>query len=67
MLAIDVRRSGENLVIRWQLTKLDIPLAEITGVTLDDTYGGSDKEAIRIGTPYGTTDRVRSRKRQSSC
>lgn len=58
MLGIDVKRSGENLVIRWQLTKIELPLSEITEVTLDDTYGGTDKEAIRIGTPYGTTDRV---------
>lgn len=58
MLGISVTPSGENLIIRWQLTKIEIPLAEITEVTLDDTYGGSDKEAIRIGTPYGTTDRV---------
>ncbi|AIQ21148.1 hypothetical protein H70357_34050 [Paenibacillus sp. FSL H7-0357] len=58
MLGINVTQSDENLVIKWQLSKFEIPLSEIVEVTQDDTYGGSEKNAIRIGTPYGTTDRV---------
>lgn len=58
MLGINIKRADENLVVKWQLSKFEIPLAEIVEVTQDDTYGGSEKEAIRIGTPYGTTDRV---------
>jgi hypothetical protein len=49
---------NENLVIKWQLTKVEIPISDIIEVTSDDTYGGEDKTAIRIGHPYGTTDRI---------
>ncbi|MBY0009205.1 SunI/YnzG family protein [Paenibacillus typhae] len=66
MPGIKINRQGEDLSIRWQLTKIEFPVTEITGVSLDDTYGGSDKEAIRIGTPYGTTGRVLIRTKQRS-
>lgn len=58
MLGIELQKLNVHLVIRWQLTKIKIPVAEITGVTLGDTYAGSEKAAVRIGLPYGTTDRV---------
>ncbi len=58
MLGINIKKTKELLTIRWQLSKLEIPLFDILDVYLDDTYGGEIKEAIRIGTPYGTTDRV---------
>ena len=45
-------------MIRWLLTKITIPITDILIVTTDDTYGGEEKQAIRIGMPYGTTDRV---------
>ncbi|AIQ49937.1 hypothetical protein R70723_31705 [Paenibacillus sp. FSL R7-0273] len=66
MLGIKMNREDDNLIIRWQLTKIEIPVTDITEVTLDDTYGGSDKDAIRIGTPYGTTGRVLIRSKQRS-
>lgn len=43
MLGINVTQSDENLVIKWQLSKFEIPLSEIVEVTQDDTYGGSEK------------------------
>jgi Bacterial PH domain len=55
---VKASRNNENLRIKWQLSQIDIPLSEIKDVTLDDTYGGEDKKAIRIGFPYGHTDRV---------
>ncbi|RSL35320.1 hypothetical protein D7Z54_01785 [Salibacterium salarium] len=58
MMGIKVEKSEDNLIIKWQLSKTEIPISDITDVTLDDTYGGQDKEAIRIGTPYATTDRI---------
>ncbi|NGZ74457.1 SunI/YnzG family protein [Saccharibacillus alkalitolerans] len=58
MLGIDVKRTDDTVTIKWQLSKIEIPAADIVAVSLDDTYAGSDAEAIRIGTPYGTTDRV---------
>ncbi|MDM5340564.1 hypothetical protein QUF84_25565 [Fictibacillus enclensis] len=58
LFEIKVSKQGENLLIRWQLTKVEIPLSDITDVVNDDTYGGEEKSAIPIGTPYGTTDRV---------
>jgi hypothetical protein len=35
-----------------------VPLEEILEVTEDDTYGGKEANAIRIGPPYGTADRI---------
>ncbi|MBM7602400.1 hypothetical protein JOC75_000370 [Metabacillus crassostreae] len=58
MLGISVKKSNDTVIIKWQLSKVEIPVADILNVCLDDTYGGEEKEAIRIGTPYGTTDRV---------
>jgi hypothetical protein len=45
-------------VITWQLTKVGIPISDIEGISLDNTYAGEEKNAIRIGTPFATTDRV---------
>jgi hypothetical protein len=58
MIGIKVEKLNDNLVISWLLSKIEIPISEIVEVTLDDTYGGEEKTAIRIGSPYGTTDRV---------
>ena len=57
-MEVKVSRNNENLRIKWQLSQIDIPLSEIKDVTMDDTYGGEDKKAIRIGLPYGHTDRI---------
>ncbi|WP_062679214.1 SunI/YnzG family protein [Parageobacillus toebii] len=58
MLGIKVETLNDNLVISWLLSKIEIPIFDIVEVTLDDTYGGEEKTAIRIGAPYGETDRV---------
>ncbi|PSL32968.1 hypothetical protein B0H99_11078 [Planomicrobium soli] len=58
MFGINVKKSNDIVTIKWQLSKVEIPASDIIDVSLDDTYGGEDKKAFRIGTPYGTTDRV---------
>lgn len=58
MLGISVKKVDSDIVIRWQLTNVIIPISSILSITTDDTYGGNEKQAIRIGLPYGTTDRV---------
>jgi hypothetical protein len=55
---VKVSEKNGNLQIYWLLNKIEIPLSAITGVSNDDTYGGQEKEAIRIGYPYGSTERV---------
>ncbi|WP_088013376.1 hypothetical protein [Gottfriedia acidiceleris] len=57
-LGIDVKKTEKELIIKWQLTKINIPLEEIIGISEDSTYGGEDNNAIRIGSPYGTTNRI---------
>ncbi|MFU2200831.1 hypothetical protein [Bacillus subtilis] len=59
MLGINVEKSNENLIINWQLSKIEIPIKEINDVFLDPNYGGEEKSAVRIGFPYGSTDRCR--------
>ncbi|MCR6598844.1 PH domain-containing protein [Bacillus halotolerans] len=58
MIGVKVKKSKENLVINWQLSKIEIPIKEINDVFLDPNYGGEEKSAVRIGLPYGSTDRV---------
>lgn len=55
---ISVRKINDNLIIKWQLSHFTIPLEDILEVMEDDTYGGKEANAIRIGPPYGTTDRI---------
>jgi Bacterial PH domain len=57
-MEVKVSRNNENLRVKWQLSQIDIPLSEIKDVTMDDTYGGENQKAIRIGFPYGHTDRI---------
>lgn len=58
MFGINVKKCENTVIIKWQLSKIEIPLSDILDVSLDNTYGGEEKESIRIGTPYGTTDRI---------
>ncbi|KAA6446750.1 SunI/YnzG family protein [Bacillus swezeyi] len=53
-----VEKSNENLIISWQLSKIEIPIKEINDVFFDPNYGGEEKSAVRIGFPYGYTDTV---------
>ncbi|MFP3727417.1 hypothetical protein U8V72_19750 [Priestia filamentosa] len=57
-MVIKILKEEKSLYIRWQLSKVAIPLSDIVEVLEDDTYGGNEKSAIRIGFPYGNTDRL---------
>ncbi|MGE7186488.1 hypothetical protein ACQKKK_21705 [Peribacillus sp. NPDC006672] len=58
MIGIRIEKINENLIIKWQFTKVTIPISDIMAITNDDTYGGEGKSAIRIGSPYPATDRI---------
>ncbi|WP_440117905.1 SunI/YnzG family protein [Paenibacillus sp. QZ-Y1] len=58
MLSIKVQQVEHQLVICWQFSKIEIPIADIRVVTLDDTYGGSEPSAIRIGAAYGASETI---------
>ncbi|WP_339259941.1 hypothetical protein MKZ12_08600 [Paenibacillus sp. FSL R5-0713] len=58
MFGVNVKKIEDKLVIRWQFSKIEIPIAHISSVTLDDTYGGSEPSAIRIGPVNGTSERI---------
>ncbi|MBA2176230.1 hypothetical protein H0266_15135 [Halobacillus locisalis] len=58
MIGVKVRESGENVLISWQFSKVKIPINEIKEVISDDTYGGEERKAMRIGFPYATTERI---------
>ena len=52
-------KTDEELIISWQLAKVQIPLSDIIEVTEDETYAGVEEEnVIRVGTAYATTDRI---------
>ncbi|WP_044338608.1 SunI/YnzG family protein [Rossellomorea aquimaris] len=57
-MELKVSKKDENLNIKWQLSNITIPLSDIKEVRDDDTYSGEGKTAMRIGYPYGHTDRV---------
>ncbi|WP_377890299.1 hypothetical protein [Alkalihalobacillus sp. R86527] len=66
LFEINVTKKNENLIIKWQLSKIEIPLSDITRVDYDNTYGGKDKSAIRIGNPYASTDTVAIKTRKET-
>ncbi|MGG0740448.1 hypothetical protein [Niallia taxi] len=57
-LGIEIKKTDTELLIKWQLTEVTILNEDILEVIEDETYAGEDLNAIRIGTPYGTTDRI---------
>ncbi|SFJ28677.1 hypothetical protein SAMN04487936_101534 [Halobacillus dabanensis] len=58
MIGVNVKESSENIIVSWQLSKVEIPKNEIIEVIGDDTYGGEEQTAMRIGYPYATTERI---------
>ncbi|MGE7603178.1 hypothetical protein ACQKL5_11800 [Peribacillus sp. NPDC097675] len=58
MIGISIQLSNDHLIIKWQLSRIEIPISDIVKVTRDETYAGEGTHAIRIGTPYATTDRI---------
>ncbi|MFD2923138.1 hypothetical protein [Halobacillus naozhouensis] len=58
MIGIKVKESNENIIVSWQLSKVEIPKNETIEVISDETYGGEEQTAMRIGYPYATTERV---------
>jgi hypothetical protein len=57
-LGIEIKKTDTELLIKWQLTEVTILNEDILEVIEDETYAGEDLNAIRIGAPYGTTDRI---------
>ncbi|MCM3584707.1 PH domain-containing protein [Mesobacillus maritimus] len=59
MFGLKIEIKEDTLIMKWRFTKIEIPLSEIVEVTEDDTYGGGqEKNAIRLGFPSATTDRI---------
>ncbi len=58
MFEVKVTKQGDAIRIKWQLVKVKVPISEIIDVTYDESYAGESKTAVRIGYPYGTTDRI---------
>jgi len=58
MMEIKVEKMGSDIVIKHLFTKVVIPISDIISVSFDDTYGGKEKDAIRIGHPRSSTERI---------
>src|SRR5699024_11572266 len=58
MFEVKVTKQGDAIGIKWRLVKVKVPIAEIIDVTYDESYAGESKTAVRIGYPYGTTNRI---------
>jgi hypothetical protein len=58
LLEIKVEKIGSDIVIKHLFTKVVIPISDIMSVSFDDTYGGKEKAAIRIGHPRSSTERI---------
>jgi hypothetical protein len=46
LFELRVNEKDGILQIKWQLSKIEIPLTEIMSVDNDDTYRGEEKSAI---------------------
>ncbi|MYL18854.1 hypothetical protein GLW04_03070 [Halobacillus litoralis] len=58
MVGINVREKDGYVIISWHFSKVEIPKTDIIEVIDDDTYGGEEKTAVRMGYPYATTERL---------
>ncbi|WJE17206.1 hypothetical protein QRD89_07620 [Halobacillus sp. ACCC02827] len=58
MFEVRVKHTGSTIKIRWQFFKVDIPAEDILDIYQDETYGGGPADAVRIGFPSATTDRI---------
>ena len=58
MFEVKINKVDDLIIIKWQLSKVEIPISDIIRVGYDDTYSGSSNKVMRIGYPYGTTDRI---------
>lgn len=58
MFDIQVKQKDKYITLTWFFTKINIPLAEITRVTMDDSLLGKSKSAFRIGFPYVTAEKI---------
>ncbi|MCA1022343.1 hypothetical protein [Halobacillus litoralis] len=57
MIGINVKEKDGYVIISWQFSKVEIHKSEIIEVIDDDTYGGVEQTAVRMGYPYATTER----------
>ncbi|MDT8861251.1 hypothetical protein N0O92_13495 [Alkalihalobacillus sp. MEB130] len=58
MFEVKIEQTKDDIVFKWQLSKMNIPITDIVDVTSDDTYAGDKSSVMRIGYPYGTTERI---------
>ncbi|NPC92690.1 hypothetical protein HOO54_10725 [Bacillus sp. WMMC1349] len=49
---------GNSLVLKFGLSKTEIPLGDIVEIKESDQYGTAERVDHRIGIPYGQPDRV---------
>ncbi|MFC0524953.1 hypothetical protein ACFFGV_15345 [Pontibacillus salicampi] len=58
MIGINVKEKDGYVIISWQFSKVEITKSDIIEVIDDDTYGGEEQTAVRMGYPYATTERI---------
>ncbi|MFP7298664.1 hypothetical protein [Neobacillus niacini] len=57
-MEMKVKKIDNDIVIKHLFTKVVIPISDLISVSFDDTYGGEEKDAIRIGHPRSSTERI---------
>lgn len=58
MFEVKFNKGGDLIIIKWQFSKVEIPISDIIRVNYDNTYSGSSNKVMRIGYLYGTTDKI---------
>lgn len=57
-MGIKVKEKNGQIIISWMFSKVEIPKNEIKEINSDDTYGGEEQKALRIGYPNATYERI---------
>ncbi|SIS64309.1 SunI/YnzG family protein [Salimicrobium flavidum] len=57
-MGIKVKEKNGSIIISWMFSKVEIPKNEIKEINSDDTYGGEEQKALRIGHPSATNERI---------
>ncbi|MBA2176276.1 hypothetical protein H0266_15365 [Halobacillus locisalis] len=55
---VDIKKKDDHLRIKWQLSKIDIPLDEIKDIIEDEQHEGLERTGFQIGQPFRSTHRV---------
>ncbi|OIK13317.1 hypothetical protein [Bacillus sp. MUM 13] len=57
-MTVEIMDKEDFIILKWQLSHIEIPKNDILSIKQDDTYAGDPSATVRLGFPYASTDRL---------